>query len=68
MINEPLIQKHYADMPLSELQSRMAHLEAERKNYGKGQMPHGMGVYRRRLMKALDIKESDHAQRSWNAT
>ncbi len=61
MINEPLIHKHYMEMSLQELKERTAKMEAERRNYGKGQMPHGMSVYRRRLMKALEIKEKEHA-------
>lgn len=61
MINEPLMHKHYMEMSLGELKERMVKMEAERKNYGKGQMPHGMSVYRRRLMKALQLREADHA-------
>lgn len=61
MINEPLIHKHYTDMPLSELESRSLHLDVQRQNIGKGQMPHGMSVYRRRLMKALETKRAEQA-------
>ncbi|MDO8469064.1 MAG: hypothetical protein Q7S29_04890 [Candidatus Peribacter sp.] len=61
MINEPLIHKHYTDMPLSELESRSLQLDAQRQHIGKGQMPHGMSVYRRRLMKALETKRAEQA-------
>jgi len=61
MINEPLIHKHYTDMPLPELESRALQLDAQRQNIGKGQMPHGMSVYRRRLMKALTMKRAEQA-------
>ncbi|MDD5103324.1 MAG: hypothetical protein PHX93_02905 [Candidatus Peribacteraceae bacterium] len=61
MINEPLISKHYTDMPLSELESRSLQLDAKRQHIGKGQMPHGMSVYRRRLMKALETKRAEQA-------
>lgn len=59
MINEPLIHKHYKEMPLSELESRSLQLDAQRQHIGKGQMPHGMSVYRRRLMKALEHKQAE---------
>ncbi|MDD5739210.1 MAG: hypothetical protein PHO20_00375 [Candidatus Peribacteraceae bacterium] len=61
IINEPLIHKHYTDMPLPELESRSLQLDAQRQHIGKGQMPHGMGVYRRRLMKALEVKRAEQA-------
>lgn len=61
MINEPLIHKHYMQMPLSELQSRSLQLDAQRQHIGKGQMPHGMSVYRQRLMKALAAKGAEQS-------
>jgi len=63
MINEPLIQKHYLDMPLSELQSRSIQLEAQRQE-NEGHLPRGMRTYRHRLKKALGQKTADQtAQR-----
>ncbi|ALM09704.1 MAG TPA: hypothetical protein DEB30_00550 [Candidatus Peribacter riflensis] len=59
MIDENRIHNRYMSLPLSELQSRSTQLDAAREHIGKGQMPHGMSVYRRRLIKALAIKESE---------
>ena len=60
MLNEPDIQR-YVKMPLSELERRSLQLDAQRQHIGKGQMPHGMSVYRRRLMKALETKRAEQA-------
>ncbi|MFH1444367.1 MAG: hypothetical protein ABIG34_03180 [Candidatus Peregrinibacteria bacterium] len=36
-------------------------MDTQRQHIGKGQMPHGMSVYRRRLIKALDTKRAEQA-------
>jgi len=60
MLNEPDIQR-YMNMPLLELESRSLQLDGQRQHIGKGRMPHGMSVYRRRLMKALTEKRAEQA-------
>lgn len=57
MINEPLIQKRYLQMPLPELQSRQTQLETERLTHGR--LSKGKRTYRRRLQQALGMRETE---------
>lgn len=57
MINEPLIQKRYLNIPPTELKSRQTQLEAERLTTGR--LSKGKRTYRRRLQKALSMREAE---------
>lgn len=59
MINEHLIHKRLMQKPLGELRERSAQLEAKRRHYGKGRLPHSLSMYRRRLMRALGLREAE---------
>jgi hypothetical protein len=63
MINESSISEHYLEMSLSELRSRQTQLEARR--HADGRLSKGMRTYRRRLKRALEMKEAEQkAQQS----